>query len=216
MIIDNFDKILNSNIFWNPEFFKNGEHCYCVSIMKRIKDKSEHELIKVGHNTVMDNMLIYKKEELTNKIDYIKTYCNTFNTRAYISLNPIRLSTLLKTFTIFCFNDLTIAYETPEMLNLLNTNEIFNSAAIRGEEIHYFLVDCDTLIPKEQNTVKQIINLGRKDNIILESIPTLNGVHYITTPFNISYYHDNLKTMTTISAHCVPNPRVLLYYNSNY
>lgn len=216
MIIDNFDAVLESNIFWNPEYFKNGEHCYCASILKRIKDNSDHELIKTTHNMVMDNILIYKKEELSNKIEYIKTYCNTFNTRAYISLNPIKISTMLKSFTTFCFNDLTTAYEEPGILNLRNPNEIFNIACTRGEEIHYYLIDCDTLISKEQNQVKQIINLGRNDNIILTSFPTLHGIHYITKPFNVSYYHDNLKTMTNISAHCVPNPRVLLYYNSDY
>lgn len=216
MIIDNFDKVLNSNIFWNPEKFKKDKHCYNVTIMKRIKDKSDHEIIKTGSNIIMDNFLVYTPEDLINRGKYIKTYCNTFNTRAYISLNPVKISVLFKILTTFCFNDLNTIYEMPGMLNINSLNEDFNIAGIRAEENYYYLVDCDTLIQKEQNKVKQIINLGRKDDIILTTFPTLNGIHFITTPFNASYYHDNLKAMTNISAHCVPNPRVLLYYNSDY
>ena len=215
MIIDNFDAVLESNIFWNSKNFTKGEHCYCVSILKRIKDNKDHELLKITHNIVMDNMLIYKKEDLWDKIEYIKKYCDSFNARAYISLNPVKISRLLKIFTTFCYNDLNITYETPGLLNLVNTNENFCNAAISAEELNYYLIDCDTLIPKEQNQVKQIINLGLKNDIILASFPTLHGIHYITTPFNTSFYHDNLKTMTNISAHCVPNPKVLLYYNSD-
>ena len=160
MIVDNFNAVLESNIFWNSKNFTKGEHCYCVSILKRIKDNKDHELLKITHNIVMDNMLIYKKEDLWDKIEYIKKYCDSFNARAYISLNPVKISRLLKIFTTFCYNDLNITYETPGLLNLVNTNENFCNAAISAEELNYYLIDCDTLIPKEQNQVKQIINLG--------------------------------------------------------
>jgi hypothetical protein len=76
------------------------------------------------------------------------------------------------------------------------------------------MADCDTLIPEEQRKVRNTINMFYEENKIVGSFPSIQGIHYIIkTPFNVNLYNENVKK-TGISAHCVPNPRVLIYYKS--
>ena len=76
------------------------------------------------------------------------------------------------------------------------------------------MADCDTVIPEEQKKVRNTINMFYDENMIVDMFPTINGIHYIIkSPFNTTLYNETIEK-SGISAHCVPNPRILIYYKS--
>jgi len=212
--VNNIDLILQSNIFWNPNIYISGKHAYCVSLIKRTKDAKDDDVMHINYNFVGDIFLVYSKEELREKMPYIITYCDMYNARAYLTLNPINLSLMYKNLTYLCLSGLNNSYEMPGMENLYNINFFMDSSILKAEVLHYQMADCDTLIPEEQRKVRNTINMFYEENKIVGSFPSIQGIHYIIkTPFNVNLYNENVKK-TGISAHCVPNPRVLIYYKS--
>lgn len=213
-IVNNIDLICQSKIFWNPDVYISGKHAYCVSLIKRIKDRKDDDIMHYTYNFVGDLFLVYSKDELQEKMPYIISYCDMYNARAYLTLNPINLSLMYKNLTYLCLSGLNNSYEMPGMENFYNTNFFMDSSIIKSEVLHYHLADCDTLIPEEQRKVRNTINMFYEENKIVDSFPSIEGIHYIIkTPFNVNLYNENVKK-TGISAHCVPNPRVLIYYKS--
>ena len=213
-IINNIDLICQSKIFWNPDIYKSGKHAYCVSIIKRMKDNMPDDIINLKYNFICDIFLIYDKESLKEKMPYIIKFCDTYNARAYLTLNPVDISLMYKNFTYMCLNGLTKSYEMPGMERFYNGNNFMDTSIINSEVLYYYMADCDTLIPEEQKKVRNTINMFYDENMIVDMFPTINGIHYIIkSPFNTTLYNETIEK-SGISAHCVPNPRILIYYKS--
>jgi hypothetical protein len=217
MIIDNFDIVLNDNkIFWNFQKYEDKEkiyYCYYITIIKRRKDPGNEDFNTIDPNQVLQTFFIYNQKELKEKRDYIIKFCEAFNARAYMSLNPINVTTFLKNLNSIYLDALNTVYKYPDIFHFYNSTKYLINAACIAEKHYYNLIDCDTLIKEEQEQVRSIINLEKDEDLILLIMPTLHGIHFITKLFDKISYNENIKK-TDISAHYIETPKVLLYYKS--
>lgn len=219
MIIDNFELLANLKDFWN--FNPNGTgntHGYSVEILRRNKDQKENDVLKgvtkevFTKKDIIDIFLIYSVEELMDCKEYIIRTCNFYNARAYISVNPINPVHYLKKMIHIYFDALTTIYEYPGSLHFSHQKQHWKYACETGQETFLYMIDCDTFDEKQKNLLEKIINVGSHENKILFTIPTLNGCHYITKPFNASLLEENIK-QNNINAEYKEHPLTLLYFN---
>lgn len=162
------------------KFEKPGDF-YFIQIFKRRKDNPE---LEVDMYCVRD-YCVYSQNDLTKLMDQIITDCEAHNARAYIRLN-VRHIDKVALMTMRKLTDLLISGNTKA------ARSIYSSAC--GE--HHsdlekkFLIDIDD--PAEEAYVKSVIEdlfarMPEGGQIIAE-IPTPNGKHLITTPFNITKF----------------------------
>lgn len=152
-----------------------------ISIIKRNKDTNNgNGIIKTYYITSYDNFLKVKED--------IINICNVTKSRAYITISPKSYDKLIKEV------NLAIAMRI-QSNNSFKLNRIIDSVAsqINGD-FKYFVLDIDydsyNQSKDEYNNVLKYI----KDNnykIYEECVPTQNGIHIITEPFNI-YEFKNL------------------------
>jgi hypothetical protein len=174
---NNFEKIRN---FLN---FKNENDFYFIQIIKRRKENPE---LKTNSKIVRD-IYIYSLEDFDNKIDNIKYLCEIEKARAYIRLNK-RDSKKVGLQMLKRITDLIISENYKAICN------IYPSVAgeFSSDEDKTWVIDVDdfNLIPEP--TFKKIcqdltdlqVETGRQP--LVEIIPTKNGIHLITRPFNIA------------------------------
>jgi len=100
-----------------------------------------------------------------------------------------------------------------------NVKNAFNSisGSFHVEKPKRWIIDTDGYTPQEIQSIKDLIfELG---GTILETIPTLNGKHIITNPFNVQEFSIKWTKMTEINGKCMPeiqkNNATLLYYSDD-
>lgn len=155
--------------------FENEHEFYFVQILQR---KKEHpELGK--NNRLIKAYYIYSIEKLDKYTEEIIGLCEKFNARAYIHLNRR--------------NSKQIAFE---MMELLATNlkcdqvnfldKLYNSVCGTNKGVERsWIVDYDSKETLRLNMLAESINRTEpKGDKIITTIPTKNGYHIITKPFN--------------------------------
>lgn len=168
-MVNNFDQIKSLLKFENEHEF------YFVQILQR---KKEHpELGK--NNRLIKAYYVYSIEKLDKYTEEIIGLCEKFNARAYIHLNRR--------------NSKQIAFE---MMELLATNlklnqfdyldKIYNSVCghHHSDKDKTWIIDIDEKgfdVSKLAIQLYDIEPIGKK--IVIE-IPTKNGIHVISKPFN--------------------------------
>jgi hypothetical protein len=177
-MIDNF-KLINSLLK-----FPNDDTYYHLQIIRRGKDHPElsaaNRLIKSYFITDINDLDFYEQE--------IKDLCKLFGARAYINLAPksIKKTTMLQLKYLA-----QRAYEG----DFKKIWKSWNTCAgeIKGEEPRW-IVDNDNPLEKMIYwwDVREYINekcepVGNK---IINIIPTKNGNHLITTPFNLQQFKE--------------------------
>ena len=192
--------------------FTNPGDCYFIQFLKRHKDNPEMTRNMVN----VDNMFIYSLEEYREKEQTIIDICNVHNARAYIRVNrrnteKLALNTLVKVSNLILNKD----YKSVKNAFLSAAGE--NSS----EPIKRWVVDIDGRNEMEtycaNNYVKYIIeglhiecNKNSKQGIykILLEVPTRNGVHLITNPFNLEKFRQQYSLPLDIHK---DNPTVLYH-----
>lgn len=176
-MINNFEQI-NSLLE-----FPNNDIYYHLQIIRRKKDNPEET------NRVIKSYFICHSQELRDKKLEIINLCHLFNARAYINLSPksLKYTTLLQ-----------LKYLTDRIYNE-DFKCIWRSWDSCAREIkgspQRWVVDIDDISVK--NEIKNFINsMVAKTlpmlapinepprNLIIAEIPTKNGLHLITKPFN--------------------------------
>lgn len=198
-MIDNFELIKQTFCFTEEDnkFF----HC---QIIRRNKD--QHGL----ENKTIKTYFIRSKEHLIKLESEIKTLCELFKARAYINIAPksfVSLQNLL----------LLMLAERNFNNNISNPYKLLNSAAgtLKPEKARW-IVDIDDLskerIIKEKVNELLSVDLNNRlnPNYLHFDIPTKNGIHVITPPFNTKEFH---KVFPTVDVH-KNNPTLLYYPNS--
>ena len=196
-MIDNF-KLIKSLLE-----FPNDDIYYHLQILRRGKDHPELP----AANRVIKPYFICSLESLDYVEDEIKKLCEFFGARAYINLAPksIKKTTMLQLKYLA-----QRAYEG----DFKKIWKSWNTCAgeIKGEKSRW-VVDIDNNsnypIKDKVNNIRHLI-----DDLIpktLESraiyeLPTKNGVHLITTPFNLQHFK---KEYPDIDVH--KNNPTLLY-----
>lgn len=177
-MIDNFELITSLLKFHNNDIY------YHLQIIRRGKDHpnlpAANRTIKAYFITDVNDLNFYKQE--------IKDLCKFFEARAYINLAPksIRKTTMLQ---LKYLAQRTYEDDFQKIWKSWNTCAI----KIKGEESRW-VVDIDCSLEKMIYwwDIKEYINekcepVGNK---IISIIPTKNGNHLITIPFNIKQFKE--------------------------
>lgn len=165
--------------------FDSDDDFYFVQIYMR---KKEHR--ELGSNSyILKTYYITSVEHLESKMDEIITLCETFNARGYINLNKRSFEKLsyqlLKKISDKILNKDFItmhrAYNSVcgEFTNDNNKKWIVDLDKLEGESDENFMNRMNMVI----NTIKNC-EPNRRENKVLTFIPTKNGLHLITSPFN--------------------------------
>ena len=180
-MIDNFE-LIKSLLF-----FESEDIYYHLQILRRGKDHPELP----AANRVIKPYFICSLESLDYIEDEIKKLCEFFEARAYINLAPksIKKTTMLQIKYLA-----QRAYEG----DFKKIWKSWNTCAgeIKGEEPRW-VVDIDRPTDREISefieyqcapVVKSFDGIIRSK--IIEYIPTKNGYHIITTPFNLQQFKE--------------------------
>ncbi len=176
-MIDNFDII--SQQF---NFGETDNLFFHLQILRRGKDHPELP----AANKLIKSWLVKSVEQLNNLKREIEFLCEHYKARAYISCAPksiAKLNTLI-------MRKLADNLHTG---NIINPWNIFNSACgeLQGVEKRW-VIDVDTKLPQEQFSIAtrilRIMGLPYVGSFPFPKIPTLNGCHFITSPFNLAEF----------------------------
>ena len=201
--VDNFDIISQTFLFkedLRPEIA--GDWFYMVQIMTRTKDTNE----KPKH---IRTMFVESREYLLSHKDIIIKLCETFNARAYISVNP----SSYKTCAIKAFKELADIVENGNYKGLLSLPETLAGKYCAAGEYKRWIVDLDGVKTPEDaqpyiNFIMNEYNEGRgrvSGEVIF--VPTVNGSHLLVTPFDMRGFR---KQWPEFEIH-KDNPTILYY-----
>lgn len=191
MAIDNFDRI--KDLFYFNEGNNMFFHC---QILRRGKDHPDLP----AANKLIQSWLVRSREHLDKLKEEIVFLCEHYKARAYINVAG-------KDFDKLNALILRKLAENNYTGNIINPWHIYNSAC--GEltsRQKSWVVDVDSKHPDDQFEVLEELdgiwlethpehkeyldNLNRQRVYLRASIPTLNGVHFITRPFNLQKFKE--------------------------
>ena len=166
--------------------FPNEDIYYHLQVIQRKKDCPE-----IGsNNRVIKSYFICKLESLEKIKQEVINLCKLFNARAYINVTPksLKKTTLLQ-----------IKYLSERLYvnDLKKIWKSWNSCAgeLKGEKPRW-VVDIDnatnSIFDKKTKEVMNYIHHIEPENFYrtLAAIPTKNGYHLITTPFNLQQFKE--------------------------
>lgn len=187
MIVDNFEQIADLLSFESEDDF------FHLQILRRKKDLPEHERGKNNNARCIKTYYIKNKEYLLAKKQEIIALCHMFTARAYINLN--RKS--FKKASILTVSEITnrIIQHQEEYIYRAYESVVGESKVNVGEK--RWIIDVDT--KDEQEIIAFVQEINRMEsatynselkfsNNIIDIIPTVNGVHIITIPFNLKQF----------------------------
>lgn len=191
MIIDNFEKI-KQILQWDTE-----DDFYHVMIMQRPKETGVQRVIK---------QYIIKKGDLDKLRDRIVEYCREYSARAYI--NPNRKS--FQKTTLKTIQELTTCVINNDYNGV--QDKFFSACGQVGSNFKkIWVVDIDSkdeaLVSEVHESINSLMPNPGEDKVVLR-VDTKNGVHLLTTPFNIAAFNDKYK----IDVH--KNNFTLLYFEN--
>lgn len=191
-MINNFKLIKDSLLK-----FESDDDFYLLQIIQRRKDNS----IMSEHSHNIKFYYVYSKEYLDKIESEIITLCNTFNARAYIAINK-------QSFYKVAFQTLQELSDNILQNNWKNIKNIYASCCGKyiNTDNRKWLIDIDNIELKE-DVIKFINNAEPKIDRTIIEIPTKNGVHLITSPF------DRRNFYSCIDIH--KNNPTLLYISTN-
>lgn len=197
MTIDNLH-ILQS-VLDNPD----DKQFFLIQIIHRKKDGDSIHFS--SNNTMISHIIksyfIKSFDELSPLMPEIKALCNLFNARAYFYPNP-------KSFKKFYLNSVHTLIDYIDADIVKNPFSILNSEANLtpiANKNKLWILDVDTHDVSQINHVISVANSNFNPNVIA-SIPTPNGVHLLSRPFDINYFNHNLNFDVVIQKN---NPTIL-------
>lgn len=183
-MIDNIDIILPLLLFESDDDF------YYLQVLQRKKENPH-----LGSNSrVIKNYYIKSKDELLNKYDEIKTLCDIFNARAMLRLNK-------RSFKTVSFKTLVNISNTMSNGEYSFINKSYDRACGLGhnDKNKKWILDVDEELTPELYNIIEGFTYGVQPNIgnhkIICKMPTKNGWHVITSPFNLSTFHEQFPNI---------------------
>lgn len=183
MLTDNFNLI-------RPLLdFSNDDEFYHIMILRRKKDNPKAKHAKLIKDIYVDNL-----EYLNRKEEHIKELCEFMNARAYINFNKRSYrKTALKQLSVLA--DYIGSGQHKAVLNI-NRKAVAKATV---QDPRYWLIDIDG--PEQMmdrfKVIKQVEKLHKsmEDSTdynphMLTTLSTKNGMHLITTPFNLKEFDD--------------------------
>lgn len=192
--------------------FENEGDFYMLYVFKRKKDQPDGE--KDNHQSVrtIKTYCIESIEHLQKRYEEIKQLCEMFKARAYIHIQKQNHKDV----------SLDMLMELAKHIKNQHYNQknLFDSVVgqIRVHEKRW-IVDIDKIdIAYEAIIVDLINNCLPKGDKIITKVPTKNGTHLITKPFNIEQFNQ-LFHISSLKLEILPdiqkkNPTLLFFPNS--
>lgn len=202
MLINNF------NLIWKMLDFKSDDDYYFIELIQRRKDFPEGSNVK--SQTCVGTYMIKSRDQFENLENEIKLICRMHNARAYI--NPSRKS--LKKTTVLLAEQL-FGMIVQGDCHKLNSRLASAAGLCKPEsDAKLFVVDLDT---KDNNVFQKVENILASRVDIKAVVPTVNGVHFITAPFNCMDFHaECLKSKIDPVPEIKHNSPTLLFYDGSY
>lgn len=165
--------------------FETDDDFYYLQVLQR---KKENEDLK-SNSRVIKNYYITSVNQLEERYDEITTLCNIFNARAMIRLNK-------RSFKNIAFKTLTNIANTMANGEYSFIKKSYDRACGLGhnDPSKKWVLDYDSFSINELSDmltyIKTIEPLGRKE---LAIIPSKNGYHIITNPFNLQRFKQDFN-----------------------
>lgn len=158
---------------------------YFVQILQRRKENPD--LAKNAVN--VDNFYIYSFEDFDKYLPRIIDCCNRFNARAYFRLN-IRDAEVIAQRAIQKSFELLIAKQYKAIKNAYITA----CGEYHSDDDKTWVVDIDETEWELGKGVTSTVQGYFRDHEIpiIAEIPTKNGVHFITRPFRLDFFKNEL------------------------
>lgn len=179
-MVNNFPQI-KSMLKFEEDYF------YFIQIIQRKK-----EIPDLGaNNRIVRSYMISSLEKLEKNEAEITQMCQMFNARAYIHLNRRKWSRI----ALECLrhNAELIANDQHDGIkSSLETIVGRHNCEPKGEKT--WIIDIDTFDENAQRKIQICINgCEPTGNKIVANVPTKNGSHLITKPFNSAEFHKYLS-----------------------
>lgn len=178
-IVDNFD-------LFGPDILKfdSDDDFYFIQILQRKKDNP----IFPQNNRLVKYYVVRSLEYFRHIEPEVKAICEATTARAYISLN--RRS--FKKCTIAALTELATIIRSDQYVHL---PAMFTSVAgsNNADPEKKWIIDIDT---KDENVAAEVVDIIDRLEPLTEErklklvVPTLNGVHLITSPFNLQRFKE--------------------------
>ena len=195
--------------------FESSDTYYHLQILKRKKDCAEHEKARNNNARCLRTYYVNSIEYLEDRFDEIKKLCKYHQARAYINLNAksyvkTAFEMNIKVAQRMLNNQFEYIYRSYESAAGMSNVNIGNSR---------WIVDIDEkeIDNVQWNIIHGTINylcdpitpiIGGESKIIT-TIPTKNGWHIITKPFNRKQFSDKYPEIDVQ----INNPTLLYYEN---
>lgn len=178
---NNFTQIKGLLTDFSQGLDKN-DYYFHLQLIRRNKDTG------VGSNsTCLKAYQIDSDHPLDMYEDDIIEFCNRFKARAYINLSPKSKEAT----AVQMLNSLADCFRQRDFKHI---NRIWNSAAGKvGALKKYWVLDCDGCNEKDAEKIVQFVEdccMPLDKTKCIDIIPTKNGVHVITTPFDLRHFHE--------------------------
>lgn len=204
MIIDNFEIIRKHLIFDSDN---DADWFYHIQILIRRKD--EGTTIKKNCKLV-HSYYIRSLQQFDDLKEQIVTMCKMFHARAYIRLNPASW----KKCTLMAFEELATYFRSNQFSSLRGLVDTLIGKYTADGCNKTWIVDIDEKDISIVNNVRECITNcmpNKGENKCIELIPTKNGYHLISKPFNVQEFN---KVYPDIDIH--KNNPTLLYFNDEF
>lgn len=188
-MIDNF------NLISNLLKFESNDDFYSLKLIIRKKDNP-----KIKKDKVIKVYYINNIEYLFEKKEEIIQLCNYFNARAYINVSP-------KSYKKCALQSICNISDIIKNENYKNIIKLMDSVvgSIKSND-PYWLIDIDLLDKKLCDEIYTFITGISTYNFPEIIVPTKNGFHLITKPFDLNRYN---KAYSDIKVH--KNNSTVLY-----
>jgi hypothetical protein len=183
--------------------FENPNEFYFLQIIARKKDIEGMK----GNNRVIKDYYIFSLKDLEDKMEEIIKLCDLFQARAYIRLSRRNSETIAKKMIA----ELGLAFQNNSFQHL---RKIYSTVVGKDkglDNLRLIDVDFDSGVTFVTNPIRELgailADLKPIGEKIIASIPTKNGVHIITRPFDLQAFKE---IFTQMEIH--KNNPTLLYF----
>jgi hypothetical protein len=175
-----------------------------IRILTRNKDFNEK-----GHtNDFCHSYHIYSIKDLENYQDQIIKLCNMFNARAYFGICRKSVRGVTKRLHV----EIAKSFLNDDLIKPWKLIDRVTMSYYKSKE-RKFMIDIDSKDIEYINYISSIVN--KLGGIILTEIPTVHGIHLITTPFNLDAYKELINKDNKEISEIKKNHITLLYANTN-
>ena len=198
-MIDNFEQI-RSMLKFEDDYF------YFIQIIQRKKEHPE-----VGaNNRIIRSYMISNEEKLDKNGPEIVQMCEMFNARAYIHLNRRKWSKV----ALECLRHNAELIANGQHEGIKSSLEtIIGRNNGESNETKTWIIDVDMNDLEVVNQIERIINImepiDRTVTKLMYTIPTKNGYHMITKPFNRAEFNKYMQLQGDVPDIHTDNPTVL-------